>query len=106
MQSLHQLIFSHTDMPLQAEKKLQLSAAILQLPAENRTVIQLHFQEKLSRKEVALCLGWSLSKVHRKLSWGIGLLRRQLDPTAFDQARLAFRHKMEGFGVNHAANAN
>jgi RNA polymerase sigma factor (sigma-70 family) len=86
MQNLHKHIFPDNDKIFSGEFLRELNSAIKNLPEENRKVINLHFEQKLSRKEIALQLGWSLSKVNTKITRGISLLKWKLNSTAFHSA--------------------
>lgn len=86
MQNLHKHIFPDNDKIFSEEFLRQLNNAIKNLPEENHKAINLHFKQKLSRKETALQLGWSLSKVNTKITRGISLLKWKLNPAAFEGA--------------------
>jgi DNA-directed RNA polymerase specialized sigma24 family protein len=73
----------------------KLVNAISNLPEDNSTVINLHFIERISRKDIASRLGWSLSKVNTKLTRGITLLRWECNPSAFEDAKQIFARQLE-----------
>lgn len=62
-----------------------ISSSLQNLPTDNRIVITLHFQDSLSKQQIATHLNWSLSKVNAKLTRGITLLKQELNPAYFNQ---------------------
>jgi|HubBroStandDraft_6_1064221.scaffolds.fasta_scaffold323521_4 DNA-directed RNA polymerase specialized sigma24 family protein len=90
MQDICNHIFPDSAFLVSKERKLAIKEAIHHLPPDNRTVIQLHFFENISRKDISIRLSWSLSKVNAKLTRGLSRLRWELNPAAFDQARRIF----------------
>lgn len=84
MKALTFLILSGNDVELDIST---LEKAIRSLPPENRQAIELHFIQKLTRKEIATRLGWSYSKVHNRITRGVTLLKWQLNPAYFDEMK-------------------
>jgi DNA-directed RNA polymerase specialized sigma24 family protein len=66
-------------------KTTQLLHSINELPPQHRQAIELHFLQELSRKQIAIQLGWSYSKVHNRITRGITLLKWKLNPAYFDE---------------------
>lgn len=64
----------------------QIKKAISQLPEDNRKAIELYYINNLSKKEIAVQLNWSASKVDNKITRGITLLRSHLIPGFFAKA--------------------
>jgi len=95
MRNLTDYIFSTDEKQRIPKWEIDLQSAIGELPPDNKKVIQLHFIENVSRKEVAQKLGWSLSKVNTKLTRGISLLRWHCNPAAFEDAKLLFKRHLE-----------
>lgn len=66
--------------------KVSLMGAIQDLPHDFKIVIDLYFLKGNSRKQIAVTLGWSLSKVNQKITRGITLLKQELNPDYFQKA--------------------
>jgi DNA-directed RNA polymerase specialized sigma24 family protein len=76
---------------------------ISHLPCDNRLVLELHFNQNLSRKQIAERLNWSLSKVHNKITRGITLLKRELHPEYFAEMNTLWKKYItESFSNNQA----
>ena len=60
-----------------------LKKAISGLPEKNQIAIKLHYIDNVSRKEIAIQLNWSSSKVNTKITRGITLLKAELNPDHF-----------------------
>jgi len=82
METLISLIQSGCDVEMDITV---IEKAIFELPTEHRQAIELHFLQELSRKQIAIQLGWSYSKVHNRITRGITLLKWKLNPSYFDE---------------------
>ena len=69
-------------------------AAIARLPAEYGVVLELHYEWGLSRREIAVLLGWSPGKVSQRLTRAISLLKYELHPQAFQKAQSLLNRSM------------
>jgi len=64
--------------------QMKLFNGIKNLPLDNCFAIQLHFIDDKSRKQIAGELNWSLGKVNQKITRGITLLKKELNPAHFE----------------------
>jgi len=94
MEALVKQLFSATSLPVSKENIDALMTAIDELPADKQRPLRLQYLEGMTRKQIAEHLGWTLSKVHRKISRGIALIQMQLVPTTFDQGSFGTQYQM------------
>lgn len=60
--------------------------AVKSLPDDIKNAIELNLIQRVPRKQIALDLGWSLSKVNQKIIRGITLLKSALNPDYYKRA--------------------
>jgi len=68
------------DRILIGERKAELAAALVELPAIYREILSLRFEEEMKLEEMAEVLGTPLSTVKTRLRRALGMLREKMVP--------------------------
>jgi RNA polymerase sigma factor (sigma-70 family) len=83
MKTLTEAIFSF-DVKLESEgQKRSLSAAVEELPTDQKIVLTLHFNQQIPVSEISRQLNCSATTTYTKLNRALFTLRNKLNPVAY-----------------------
>jgi DNA-directed RNA polymerase specialized sigma24 family protein len=95
MEALVKCLFPAASLPASKKTMSEITEAVDELPSDNQQPLRLQYLEGMTRKQVAESLGWTLSKVHRKITRGITLVRKQINPIDNITAELFFQQLLD-----------
>jgi DNA-directed RNA polymerase specialized sigma24 family protein len=78
MEALVKCLFPAASLPASKTTISEITTAINELPPDNQRPLRMQYLEGMTRKQIAESLGWTLSKVHRKITRGSSLIKRRL----------------------------